>query len=143
MAIGSYPPLGCRRGRRCLFWAPGSLSRVREEEALAPLSAPVFRPSGTHSSNIILFRTHILDFLTTRLPRKIVRDKKELTTPVSECRPPSAPALITYAIDHLGVESADLVHEVHCVRVSKRKPDPNYGSIDVSDGRYPKQLCKT
>jgi hypothetical protein len=40
------------------------LSRVREEEALALLSALVFRPSGTHSSNFILFRTHILDFLT-------------------------------------------------------------------------------
>ena len=28
------------------------LSRVHEEKALAPLSAPIFRPSGTYSSNI-------------------------------------------------------------------------------------------
>jgi hypothetical protein len=39
------------------------MSRVREEEALAPLSALVFRPSGTYSSNFILFRIYILDFL--------------------------------------------------------------------------------
>jgi hypothetical protein len=44
-----------------------SLSRVREEEALAPLSAPVFRPSGTYSSNFILFCIP-----TLRLPDRLV-----------------------------------------------------------------------
>ena len=43
------------------------LSRVREEEALAPLSAPVFRPSGTHSSNI-----HPFLHLYIRFPDRLV-----------------------------------------------------------------------
>jgi hypothetical protein len=39
------------------------LSRVREEEALAPLSAPVFRPAGTHSSISSSFASPHSDFL--------------------------------------------------------------------------------
>jgi hypothetical protein len=39
------------------------LSRVREEEALAPLSAPVFRPAGTHSSISSSFASLYSDFL--------------------------------------------------------------------------------
>jgi hypothetical protein len=40
------------------------VSRVREEEALAPLSAPVFRPAGTHSSISSFFASPYSDFLT-------------------------------------------------------------------------------
>jgi hypothetical protein len=40
------------------------VSRVREEEALAPLSAPVFRPAGTHSSISSFLASLHLDFLT-------------------------------------------------------------------------------
>jgi hypothetical protein len=43
------------------------VSRVREEEALAPLSAPVFRPAGTYSSISSSFASPHSDFLTASL----------------------------------------------------------------------------
>ncbi|KAH6663166.1 hypothetical protein B0J14DRAFT_570493 [Halenospora varia] len=64
----------------------------------------------------------------TKLPRKTIRDRREFDN--------------TY---HPGVESADLVHTVHMVRVGERKPYPGAfqpGSFEIPEARgNPKQLC--
>ncbi|CZR62978.1 uncharacterized protein PAC_12875 [Phialocephala subalpina] len=60
-----------------------------------------------------------------KFPRKIIRDNREFDN--------------TY---HPGVDNADLVHEVHRVRVSHCKPYPTLSQIETIQGRSnPKLLC--